>query len=86
MREKDKSLPEKRNIFVPPTLAEVREYCQFRRNSVDPEEFHAYYSANNWMVGHGNKMKDFKAAVRYWERAMYNRRKKLTQTRDYSGI
>ena len=38
------------------------------------------------MVGHGNKMKDFKAAIRYWERSMYNRRKKLTQTRDYSGI
>ena len=77
---------EEKKKFVPPTLEEVREYCQYRRNAVDPEEFHAYYTANNWMVGHGNKMKDFKAAIRYWERSMYNRRKKLSQIRDYSGI
>ena len=38
---------EERKKFVPPTLEEVREYCQFRRNAVDPEEFHAYYTANN---------------------------------------
>ena len=77
---------EEKKKFVPPTLEEVREYCQYRRNAVDPEEFHAYYSANNWMVGHGNKMRDWKSAIRYWERSMYNRRKKLSQLRDYSGI
>lgn len=77
---------EKRKIFAPPTLDDVIEYCKQRRNAVDAEQFHAFYSANNWMVGHGNKMKDWKAAVRYWERSMYMRRKKLTETRDYSGI
>ena len=77
---------EEKKKFAPPTLDDVIEYCKQRRNAVDAEQFHAFYSANNWMVGHGNKMKDWKAAVRYWERSMYMRRKKLTETRDYSGI
>ena len=85
MREKDKSSPEKRKIFVPPTLEEVREYCQFRRNAVNPEQFMARYESNGWMVGR-NKMKDWKAAVRYWEQKMYEDRKTLSQKRDYSGI
>lgn len=53
--------------FVPPTLEEVTIYCAQRGNSVDPERWHAYYTANGWMVGK-NKMKDWKAAVRTWEK------------------
>lgn len=57
----------KRNIFVPPTLQEVRDYCFERNNTVDPEKFISYYESNGWKVGR-NKMKDWKAAVRTWER------------------
>lgn len=57
----------KRNIFVPPTLQEVIDYCIERRNNVDPEKFVSYYESNGWMVGR-NKMKDWRAAVRTWER------------------
>jgi hypothetical protein len=70
--------------FRPPTLEEVKSYCLERRNNVDPEEFHAYYSANNWMVGHGNKMRDYKAAIRYWESRERNKHKR--PVRDYTGI
>jgi len=77
--------PKKRTVFVPPTLEEVREYCKFRRNAVNPEQFMARYESNGWMVGR-NKMKDWKAAVRYWEQKMYEDRKTLSQKRDYSGI
>lgn len=52
--------------FVPPTVDEVRDYCQSRGNSVNPQRFVDYYSSNGWMVGK-NKMKDWKAAVRTWE-------------------
>ena len=52
--------------FVPPTVDEVRAYCQDRQNGVDPQRFVDYYSSNGWMVGK-NKMKDWKAAVRTWE-------------------
>lgn len=53
---------------IPPTLEAVREYCKERRNSVDPEKFCDFYASKGWMVGK-NKMKDWKAAVRTWERS-----------------
>ena len=65
-REED-TPPTKRTVFTPPTVEEIRAYCEERKNSVDPERFHSYYSSNGWMVGKA-KMKDWKAAVRTWER------------------
>ena len=53
--------------FTPPTADEVRQYCAERRNGVDAERFVSYYTANGWMVGK-NPMKDWRAAVRTWER------------------
>ena len=53
--------------FVKPTLQEVKAYCIERGNDVDPERFINHYEANGWMVGR-NKMKDWRAAVRNWER------------------
>ena len=53
--------------FSPPTLEEVRAYCIERGNNVDPQRFVDYYTANGWKVGR-NSMKDWKAAVRNWER------------------
>lgn len=61
----------KRKRFVPPTLDEVRAYCKERKNNVNPEKFIDHYTANGWMVGR-NKMKDWKAAVRTWERNGYS--------------
>ena len=57
--------PHKR--FTAPTLEEVKEYCSERKNNVDAERFINYYTANGWKVGK-NPMKDWKAAVRSWER------------------
>lgn len=56
-----------RNKFSPPTVEEVRDYCRERGNNVDPERFVDYYSSNGWKVGR-NSMKDWRAAVRTWER------------------
>ena len=53
--------------FTPPTLVEVKAYCLARNNTVDPEAFIDFYESKGWMVGK-NKMKDWKAAVRTWER------------------
>lgn len=53
--------------FTPPTVKEVAVYCQERGNSISPEAFVDYYSSKGWMIGK-NKMKDWKAAVRNWER------------------
>jgi hypothetical protein len=53
--------------FTPPTVNEIKQYCQDRNNNVDPDKFHDFYQAKGWMVG-SNKMKDWKAAVRTWEK------------------
>ena len=59
--------PKPRKKFVPPTLDEVVDYCEERKNQVDPLRFFNHYQRVGWMVGK-NKMKDWRAAVRYWER------------------
>lgn len=65
---------EKRKRFTPPSLDDVKAYCKERNNSVDANKFIDYYESNGWMVGR-NKMKDWKAAVRSWERNNYGNSK-----------
>lgn len=57
---------EKTNRFIPPTVEQVREYCETRNNDIDAEHFVDFYASKGWMIGK-NKMKDWKAAVRTWE-------------------
>lgn len=57
----------KTSRFVPPTVEEVRAYCQERRNAVDAQRFVDYYTANGWTQGRGKPIKDWRAAVRTWE-------------------
>lgn len=63
----------KRKRFSPPTLEEVKAYCDERKNRVDPQRFIDYYESNGWKVGK-NPMKDWKAAVRTWEKNNYNKK------------
>ena len=54
--------------FTPPTLEEVKAYCEERNNNVDAERFIDYYSANGWVQGKGKPIKDWKACIRTWEK------------------
>ena len=54
--------------FTPPSVEEVAAYCRERGNGVDASRFVDFYSSKGWMVGK-SKMKDWKAAVRNWERS-----------------
>lgn len=63
----------KKHTFTKPTVEDVKAYCIERKNNVDPNKFIDYYESNGWMVGR-NKMKDWKAAVRSWEKNGYNRK------------
>ena len=58
---------EKTKRFTPPTLDEVEQYCLERANGIDAQAFIDFYESKGWMIGK-NKMKDWKAAVRTWER------------------
>ena len=60
-----------RTRFTPPSIEEVRAYCHERGNGVDAERFIDYYNANGWRVGK-NAMKDWRAAVRTWEKNGYS--------------
>lgn len=69
-KENDSDMADKpptRHSFSPPSVDDVREYCREKGYNVDPERFVDYYTSNGWKVGR-NPMKDWKAALRSWER------------------
>ena len=70
---------EKAKRFYPPTLDEVKQYCEERKNNIDPMAFIDFYSSKGWMIGK-NRMKDWKAAVRTWER------KRKEQSKEESSV
>ena len=53
--------------FKAPTVEEVAAYCRERGNGIDPAEFIDHYTSNGWLVGKV-PMRDWRAAVRTWER------------------
>ena len=61
-----KGVKEKR--FAPPTLENVMGYCQEMGYSIDAQRFIDFYEAKGWYIGK-NKMKDWRAAVRNWNRS-----------------
>ena len=76
--EKEREYKEKENAnalvrknFIKPSIEEIRKYCEERKNTIDPLVFYDFYESKGWMVGK-NKMKDWKACVRTWERSRGN--------------
>lgn len=54
-----------KSVCTPPTLAQIKAYCQKEKIQIDEEKFFNHYSSVNWYVGN-NKMKNWKARVRMW--------------------
>ena len=64
------------NKFKPPTIEEIKAYCKERNNNIDAEAFFDYYTANGWVQGNqGKPLKDWKAAVKLWEKNSYTKKK-----------
>ena len=57
----------KRKNFIVPKVIEIKDYCLLRDNGINAEQFYDFYQSKGWMVGK-TKMKDWKAAIRNWER------------------
>lgn len=75
----------KKTVFKPPTVEEVKAYCDSRNNGIDAENFVAFYTAKNWFIGK-NKMTNWKMAVITWEKNRRpNERRKEDVTNDRSG-
>lgn len=53
--------------FQKPSLDDIRAYCISRANNVDPEQFFNFYESKGWIIGK-SPMKDWRAAVRTWEK------------------
>lgn len=78
-KKKGTNVPKEKSRFVPPSVENVTEYC--RENDyryVDANHFVDFYISKNWYVGK-NKMKDWKAAVRNWQRQESAKHKPYSQ-------
>lgn len=73
---------EKRPRFEIPSLEEVKAYCIERANQVNPEQFHDHYEANGWVQGPSKPIRNWKAAVRTWERNGMKNTKPAKDERD----
>ena len=53
--------------FTKPSISEIQDYIGTQGYTVNAEHFCDYYEANGWKVGR-NPMRDWKAAVRNWQK------------------
>lgn len=68
----DIEIENKKKSFIPPTVEEAEQYCRECGFDIDAEYFVDYYTACGWMVGR-RKMRDWRAAIRYWNKNQKNR-------------
>ena len=77
---------EKSAAFKKPSLDDVSAYCAERKNGIDPQQFIDHYESNGWRVGK-NPMKDWRAAVRTWERNRSSKEVKFSaESEFYAGL
>ena len=72
----DKNRKEK-NIFIAPTIEEIKEYCISRNNNVDPERFFDYYETNGWKDKDNKQIKNWKQKVITWEGRTPNKQEEI---------
>lgn len=58
----------KRTVFRKPSVGEVSAYALEMLYDLDAQAFVDHYEACGWVVGKNKPMKDWKAAVRQWNR------------------
>lgn len=52
--------------FIKPTIEEIKNFCEERKNNINANKFYDFYESKGWMIGK-NKMRDWKACIRTWE-------------------
>lgn len=58
----------KRGRFTPPTLEEVKAYCEERKSPVDPVRFYEYFQTGGWKDSKGNPVRNWKQKLITWEK------------------
>ena len=65
---KDYTIKNERALsFLKPTIDVIKDYCNERNNNIDAETFFDFYESKGWFIGK-NKMKNWEASVRTWEK------------------
>ena len=72
------TVAEKPKRFVPPTLDDIKAYCQERNSCVDPNLFYDYFTTGGWKDSEGKPVKNWKQKLITWE-------KHSTQHRSYGA-
>ncbi len=54
--------------FRKPTLKQVKEYCKDIKSKTDPEVFFDNYESSGWIKANGQKVKNWKATIRTWDK------------------
>lgn len=67
IEEKEIYKEKEKKRFKKPTVEDVKKYCEERDNGIDAQYFIDFYESKDWMIGK-NKMKNWKAAIRTWEK------------------
>ena len=80
--DSDSKVIKKTSRFTPPSLEDVKQYCNERMNHVNADDFIDHYTAANWFRGK-TKIKDWKACVRTWEK---NAKPKSQTIKQFSDI
>lgn len=77
------TLPTATTSHIPPSIQEVRMYILDNSLDVIAEKFMAYYEDRNWTTAKGQPMKDWRAAVRYWDKTEHknSKRTQFAETR-----
>lgn len=84
--EQDKK---KRKRFTPPTLEEVKAYCEQRSSSVDPVQFFEYFTADpdrQWIDAKGNKVTNWKAKILTWEKFDKPASQRMSKSEQYAAM
>ena len=81
---KDKHINNKGTSFKKPEVNDIKEYCLWRNNGIDAETFFDFYESKNWLIGK-NKLKDWKACMRTWEKRQNKTNNNTTSHRHKKG-
>ena len=91
--QRNKNVKNERNN-IPPDLNEVKEYIREKKYNIDAEKWFDFYTSKGWLIGK-TKMKDWKAAVRTWnkkdtstelhpQKSRYKKQEDITVKQEYS--
>jgi len=75
-----------RKRFSPPSYDDIKKYTdEIQATNIDINQFIDFYTSNGWMVGK-NKMKDWQATVRNWERREKKNKPETTEEKNKRAI